>query len=62
LFSVPAFEAPFLGCLLSLEMQCDAVEGDHEADGGEDDGRDPAGLFPDSLFGSVSVLISAFGG
>jgi hypothetical protein len=31
-------------------MQCDAVERDHETDGGEHDGRDPAGLFPDSLF------------
>jgi hypothetical protein len=31
-------------------MQCDAVEGDHETDGGEYDGCDPAGLFPDSLF------------
>jgi hypothetical protein len=33
-----------------LKIQCDAVERDHETDGGEHDGRDPADLFPDSLF------------
>src|SRR3984957_1264606 len=31
-------------------MQRDAVEGDHETNGGEHDGRDPPSLFPDSLF------------
>jgi hypothetical protein len=31
-------------------MQRDAVEGDHETDGGEHGGCDPAGLFPDGLF------------
>ena len=48
--SIPAFVAPLIWRLRSLEMRHDSVKSDKKADGGKDDRCEPPRLIPSGLF------------